>query len=284
MSGRGLGGCLTVARRCKGRPTRRRRRRRRYSGMALDLWNELQVSHADEFNMQINGEGATTLPRDDSNLVVVGVKAAFAVGQRPERGETGQCAHRWPRVWRPTDAPGPGRSWTRPCSLGREEAGAHAGVPPRQQSPAIARTRQQLRRHRLWAHRRYGTQAVTRVCGGTRVHASGVLAFTRAQTNAHAPQAWSWPATSWRWRAPRSCYSSLRPSRATRTTWHLPSTAAFSSASRRMPGRSACCSRQTVARSSRSASPHSPPRAESPPRPAGGNGASARSADGGPAV
>jgi hypothetical protein len=51
-------------------------------GMALDLWNELTVTRAAAFSLTISGEGEATLPRDATNLVVVGVATAFAV-RRP---------------------------------------------------------------------------------------------------------------------------------------------------------------------------------------------------------
>lgn len=52
------------------------------AGMALDIWNELTVERAAAFSLEIEGEGAAVLPRNDSNLVCKGVDAAFrAVGQ-----------------------------------------------------------------------------------------------------------------------------------------------------------------------------------------------------------
>jgi len=46
-------------------------------GMALDVWNEVVVERHSHFEMIVIGEGADKLPRDETNLVVVGVKAAF---------------------------------------------------------------------------------------------------------------------------------------------------------------------------------------------------------------
>jgi homoserine kinase len=46
-------------------------------GMALDMWNELTLERADKFSITAEGEGADDVPLDESNLVVVGVKAAF---------------------------------------------------------------------------------------------------------------------------------------------------------------------------------------------------------------
>mmetsp|Transcript_17779 Transcript_17779/g.28778 ORF Transcript_17779/g.28778 Transcript_17779/m.28778 type:complete len:397 (-) Transcript_17779:792-1982(-) len=52
-------------------------------GMALDMWNELTVTRSDKFEMTAEGEGADDIPMDESNLVVVGLKAAFkAAGKR----------------------------------------------------------------------------------------------------------------------------------------------------------------------------------------------------------
>jgi len=47
--------------------------------MALDLWNELTVTISYKYSLEIEGEGADILPRDASNLVVVGVEAAYKV-------------------------------------------------------------------------------------------------------------------------------------------------------------------------------------------------------------
>lgn len=52
-------------------------------GMALDMWNELTVERAESFSITVEGEGAEDIPLDDSNLVVVGVKAAFAAAGKP---------------------------------------------------------------------------------------------------------------------------------------------------------------------------------------------------------
>lgn len=51
-------------------------------GMALDIWNELTVEQADAQVVHVIGEGVSSLPTDDSNLVLVGMKAAFKVGQK----------------------------------------------------------------------------------------------------------------------------------------------------------------------------------------------------------
>jgi homoserine kinase len=46
-------------------------------GMALDIWSEMTVERASEFSMSNEGEGAAQLPRDETNLVCIGVAAAF---------------------------------------------------------------------------------------------------------------------------------------------------------------------------------------------------------------
>ncbi len=50
-------------------------------GMAFEMWNELIVERGD-FHVEIQGEGAGTLPEDSRNLIVTGVEAAFhALGE-----------------------------------------------------------------------------------------------------------------------------------------------------------------------------------------------------------
>jgi len=46
-------------------------------GMAVDLWNEITVERADKFEIVAFGEGAEQMPLDETNLMVVGAKAAF---------------------------------------------------------------------------------------------------------------------------------------------------------------------------------------------------------------
>eukprot|EP00922_Rhytidocystis_sp_ex-Travisia-forbesii_P059479 GHVS01088205.1.p1 GENE.GHVS01088205.1~~GHVS01088205.1.p1 ORF type:complete len:410 (+),score=30.39 GHVS01088205.1:111-1340(+) len=48
-------------------------------GIALDIWNDLTVSRADTFGLTIEGEGEDSLPRDETNLVVIGTHAAFRI-------------------------------------------------------------------------------------------------------------------------------------------------------------------------------------------------------------
>lgn len=52
-------------------------------GMSLDIWNELIVCRATSFSMEIEGEGADFLPKDERNLVVTGIKKAFEAAGKP---------------------------------------------------------------------------------------------------------------------------------------------------------------------------------------------------------
>ena len=45
-------------------------------GLALDLWNELTVTSG-KFSFNIHGEGENELPKDESNLVYLGVKSVY---------------------------------------------------------------------------------------------------------------------------------------------------------------------------------------------------------------
>mmetsp|Transcript_24551 Transcript_24551/g.48817 ORF Transcript_24551/g.48817 Transcript_24551/m.48817 type:complete len:434 (+) Transcript_24551:86-1387(+) len=51
-------------------------------GMAVDLWTEVTVSRADKFEITAEGEGADDMPKDESNLLVTGVKAAYDTAQK----------------------------------------------------------------------------------------------------------------------------------------------------------------------------------------------------------
>jgi GHMP kinases N terminal domain len=46
-------------------------------GLAVDLWSEVTVSLADKFEITAEGDGADDVPKDQSNLLVLGVKAAY---------------------------------------------------------------------------------------------------------------------------------------------------------------------------------------------------------------
>lgn len=49
----------------------------------MDLWSEVTVERAEKFEITAVGEGATQMPKDDSNYLVVGVKAAFEAANKP---------------------------------------------------------------------------------------------------------------------------------------------------------------------------------------------------------
>jgi homoserine kinase len=46
--------------------------------MAVDLWSEVTVTRSDKFEITAEGDGADEMPKDSSNLLVLGVKEAFA--------------------------------------------------------------------------------------------------------------------------------------------------------------------------------------------------------------
>lgn len=52
-------------------------------GMAVDLWSEITVSRAEKFEITAEGEGAKEMPKDETNLMVVGLKAAFEAANKP---------------------------------------------------------------------------------------------------------------------------------------------------------------------------------------------------------
>lgn len=51
-------------------------------GMAVDLWTEVTVSRNDTFEITAEGEGAEDMPKDDSNLLVTGVQAAYETARK----------------------------------------------------------------------------------------------------------------------------------------------------------------------------------------------------------
>lgn len=51
-------------------------------GMAVDLWSEVTVSRADSFEITAEGEGSADMPKDESNYMVIGCKAAFAAARK----------------------------------------------------------------------------------------------------------------------------------------------------------------------------------------------------------
>jgi len=52
-------------------------------GMAVDLWSEITVSRADEFGITAEGEGAVDMPKDETNLMCIGLEAAFKAANKP---------------------------------------------------------------------------------------------------------------------------------------------------------------------------------------------------------
>lgn len=52
-------------------------------GLAVDLWSEVTVSRADKFEITAEGEGADQMPKDETNLLVTGMKAAFDAAEKP---------------------------------------------------------------------------------------------------------------------------------------------------------------------------------------------------------
>jgi homoserine kinase len=51
--------------------------------MAVDLWSEVTVSRSDKFEIVATGEGAADMPLDDTNYMVVGLRAAFETANKP---------------------------------------------------------------------------------------------------------------------------------------------------------------------------------------------------------
>lgn len=52
-------------------------------GMAVDMWQDITVTRAEEFSITCEGEGADFLPLDRSNYVVVGIEKAFEQCKKP---------------------------------------------------------------------------------------------------------------------------------------------------------------------------------------------------------
>ena len=52
-------------------------------GIAVDLWSEVTVARSDKFEITAEGEGAEEMPKDDTNYMVVGCKAAFDAAGKP---------------------------------------------------------------------------------------------------------------------------------------------------------------------------------------------------------
>ena len=51
--------------------------------MAVDLWTEVTVSRAENFEITAEGLGAELMPKDETNYMVVGLKAAFEAAKKP---------------------------------------------------------------------------------------------------------------------------------------------------------------------------------------------------------
>mmetsp|Transcript_51633 Transcript_51633/g.148926 ORF Transcript_51633/g.148926 Transcript_51633/m.148926 type:complete len:429 (-) Transcript_51633:137-1423(-) len=52
-------------------------------GIAVDLWSELTVTRSDTFEITAEGDGAVEMPKDESNYLVVGCRAAFEAAGKP---------------------------------------------------------------------------------------------------------------------------------------------------------------------------------------------------------
>ena len=65
-------------------------------GLALSLHNDVVATAADRLTVEIQGEGATSLPRDERNVVVRGVRLAFDEAGRPWTGCALTCINRIP--------------------------------------------------------------------------------------------------------------------------------------------------------------------------------------------
>ena len=72
-------------------------------GMAVDMWNELTATRASDgvHKVTIEGEGAGAIPLDETNLIVVGAKAAFRqlVATRGLCTTSAKIESLWPRAW-----------------------------------------------------------------------------------------------------------------------------------------------------------------------------------------
>ncbi len=52
-------------------------------GLAVDLWTEVTVSRSETFVITAEGDGADDMPKDESNLLVTGVRAAYETAGKP---------------------------------------------------------------------------------------------------------------------------------------------------------------------------------------------------------
>ena len=51
--------------------------------MAVNLWSEVTVTRADTFAITAEGEGAEEMPKDETNLLVLGCQKAFDAANKP---------------------------------------------------------------------------------------------------------------------------------------------------------------------------------------------------------
>lgn len=65
-------------------------------GLALDLWNETEFTLADQFSLQIKGEGADRLARDQKNLIAHSVKKLCELAGQPMPALSICCTNRIP--------------------------------------------------------------------------------------------------------------------------------------------------------------------------------------------
>lgn len=65
-------------------------------GMAVDLWSEITVSRADKFEIIAEGEGAEDMPKDETNLMCIGLEAAFKAANKPVPPLKYHCLSRIP--------------------------------------------------------------------------------------------------------------------------------------------------------------------------------------------
>ena len=52
-------------------------------GMAVDLWSEMTVTRSETFLITAEGDGAEEMPKDSTNLMVLGLEAAFQAANKP---------------------------------------------------------------------------------------------------------------------------------------------------------------------------------------------------------
>ena len=52
-------------------------------GLAVDLWTEVTVSRNETFEITAEGDGADDMPKDETNLLVTGVRAAYETAGKP---------------------------------------------------------------------------------------------------------------------------------------------------------------------------------------------------------